>query len=462
MSETYWPEYPYQRTFDDQHWLAQTFRPRYSHTTHTIRFLVGYVIPPLTVRVSIQYLKPDGTPTGSDLAFVDVTLPPWWFPFVFHTFQVAFPPTYLVASIAYAFVMKCPDLALIGGNTTGYTPAPSSYPRGHLITTDDWGATWDTSDHGALAFAEFGDPPVHSSRFTPPIHNATVLHRQETVYSTYMCIRIATSEPCHLWCYKTDQEPGRVVGWKWHRGLKLQTVVNLSYVKKGIYRQKEKGDSIYHTFLIKGLTDGMPYWFMFIGEADYKGLLSKSFIYKKVHVKGPPFTKTLRPNAPGDECLIAQGEPFACPDHWDNVNEHSADEDESHVTQPAWFTWWGRDLYHTPDIDPADTLPWEKVVISARLRFITGYAYASYANTIIKTHGQTYHSDSWHPLTWDYKNYHWHLYKNPFTDAPWTTAEINELQIGIALRAYLGIGWGTGTRCTQLWARAYHACLPDE
>ncbi len=179
--------------------------------------------------------------------------------------------------------------------------------------------------------------------------------------------------------------------------------------------------------------------------------------YHKLSPRPTITSEILRPNAAGYQCLISNqiGEP--CPDHWKNVDEEVHDGIATSIYH--LYSMWTTDLYNIADPTTGVYDP-KKVTIRAVVRRESGYAYARCARMAIRTHDQTfidptspYLFEAWQPITWE-------LEKNPATNDYWTLDEIADLQIGIDLRTYLGVGWYSRGWCTQLYAKVeYYAPL---
>lgn len=262
----------------------------------------------------------------------------------------------------------------------------------------------------------------------------------------------------HLTCYYTDIAPLRHKDSRILRGLSIPWGAYFCFTGLKTVEQLEPGDTTTHTFIITPWQECQTLYFAFKGTVA--GILSPSAspIFTLHHPGGPENPTILRPNAPGDYCGIKGQVGDPCPNHWKNVDESTPDENTTYVIQGGVVTAWGYDLYHIPNPISPITIPIEKVQITARLKYIGGYAYASSARIIITTHGSIYRTVTFSPLLSTWKDYHWHIYNNPFTNQPWVNSEINDLQIGLELRCYWGVGWATDTACTQLYASIYFTC----
>lgn len=253
MSEVYWPETDDAITFSYNTLLAQTFMPLWSHTCDHIRVKPGFMLPHHILEISIQYLKPDGTPTGTRLTWIIIDFMEACGVGAYNTFQKACAPIRLVVGIHYALVFQqlipiWPTLA-----QTLYKPPPSTYPRGKLIRSTDGGSTWDTTDLGDMVFAEWGDPPIPPNPWVTPIDHWAAVTLGTLNYSTSACIRISTSSPVYAVCHVTKKPPGPIYRWRTIRGVRRRCFDNYAFVEMRSYPQLEKWDSIYHTFHIKKL-----------------------------------------------------------------------------------------------------------------------------------------------------------------------------------------------------------------
>lgn len=458
MGEVSWGAAPAELRLVLNEVYAQTFTPLWTHTLETLRWVIKPSISLQFIKVSIQYLKPDGTPTGEDLAKVERY---YWSidPTVgFWVEQAKVNPIQLVEGINYAFVIQSMFGAPPFWCITHYVPLPSTYPRGKLIKSNDGGSTWDTTDLGDLHFGEFGNPPVSPTPYIPPSEHWAVGEIWQANYNVNACTRVSTTNPCTLTMYVSDTPPTAVEGFKTQRGTQIKCLDYFSFRNYRDYAQKEKNDSMYHTFFIHRLKEGQKYWFCFTAERDYLGTKSVAPVFQRTHPGGPPFTTIRRPDARGDLCQINSQIGRGCPNHYLNVDEATPDEDATCVRcLGPWTVYYLTDVYNIPDLGTEER-PINQVHITNRMRRQGGYAYACHAKHALKTHGVVYLSDDIELGPTSYKNYHWHLYENPHTLLPWTTQEVNDLQIGVALSYYSGVGWGTMGYCTQNFCKIYHAC----
>ncbi len=159
-------------------------------------------------------------------------------------------------------------------------------------------------------------------------------------------------------------------------------------------------------------------------------------------------TQTLRPNAAGDMTTIKNQYPSGG-EHWDKVDDETPDEDATAVMQGGPYTSTRTDLYNLTNLLGAPAII-NKVTIYARWRRQGGYAYAIDFYHKIKTHGVVYTGPRFDYLG-GYRTDFSEITVNPFTDEPWTVEEVNNLQAGITLEYYHGVGWGSIGYCTQVY-----------
>lgn len=462
MSESFWQE-PYQTLVLPEGVIyAQTFSPLWSHTLDEIRVFIKYTYYAAAVKVSIQYLKPDGTPTGADLSFVTMSWEHIPYGAYTNVRQRKMPPIRLVKGINYAFLIRTLDCSPTYKPSTRYQPAPSGYPRGKLIMSTDDGNTWDTTDLGDLLFSEFGDPPLKLVPYTPPFDHWSIADYASIDYNTNSCIRIGTSSPTTTTLLLAVEKPKPIEANRTVRGVTTLCLDHYTFKVARTYLQLEKNDSLYHTFFVTKLKEGEKYWFAFMADANFSATPSVSPIFEKTHPGGSPFTTIRRPDAPGDLCQIPKENGDPCPNHYLNVDESSPDEDATCVINGTYSSSLRSDLYNIPNLLPLDTAPIEQVHLTIRIRASQVYHLGAVAYSLIKTHGLIYESPQIRPVPSTYENFHWHCYLNPFTGLAWTPQEINDLQIGVKLNRRRGVGWGIVSYCTQVYCKIIHDCSAYE
>lgn len=157
-------------------------------------------------------------------------------------------------------------------------------------------------------------------------------------------------------------------------------------------------------------------------------------------------TEVLRPNGAGDEENIARATSGAGK-HWQDVDDVDPDEGATVVYQNTVDSSYYRDLYHLPAFNKVGTI--NSVTVCARCR---SYDDAVRPNVKIacKISGVVYESEEI-TTTSSFVNYSevWTL--NPYTGKPWTGEEINNLQIGVALRNAAIPPNLTSSICTQVF-----------
>lgn len=462
MSESFWQKPNESLTLPEGTIYAQTFSPLWSHSLDEIRVYVRHTDYPTRVKVSIQYLNPAGEPDGVDLSATTIAWEhiPWGAYTNVH--QEKMPPIRLVKGIDYAFLIETLDCEPIAKPSTLYQPAPSGYPRGKLIKSTDGGDTWDTTDLGDLLFSEFGDPPLKPCPYTPPFDHWSVTDLGRIDYSTASCIRMATSSPTTATLMLATEKPQPIEEGRTTRGVVTFCLDHYTFKVARTYDQLEKNESIYHTFHVTKLKTGEKYWYVFIADANFSATPSVSPIFEVTHPGGSSFTTIRRPDAPGDFCLIDWQAGDPCPDHYLNVDEASSDGDDTFVST-RYSDLWKRDLYHIPSLDVSHAVaPFKELQITARWRRQGGMAYVHIAKIGIKVNGVEWWTPAYNDIGTNYENEHLHLTENPITGLPWTYAELTAVQIGVSLRHYSGVGWGSHCRVTQLYSKVIHDCSAYE
>ncbi len=165
-------------------------------------------------------------------------------------------------------------------------------------------------------------------------------------------------------------------------------------------------------------------------------------------------TLTLRPNAAGDETEITYQAPNSTY-HWDKVDEAVADEALTNIGILA--TSYKRDLFGLPDSGlTVGTISQVKVLARCSKDYADSVCYMK---PVLKT-GSTVAEGTEQALTVGFADYSKTWLLNPETGLAWTWAEIDALQIGVALKN----GAANWTQCTQVYAEvtfAEDACRVD-
>jgi len=163
-----------------------------------------------------------------------------------------------------------------------------------------------------------------------------------------------------------------------------------------------------------------------------------------------PDTEILRPNAAGDETSIPVQYP-AEDEHWDKVDETTADEDSTYVKHdsPAGYL---RDLYNIPFSSGSGTI--NKVTVYFRCRYKVGGS--GYAKASIKS-DSTVTDGTEESLTSSYVTYSQEWTNNPADSLAWEWAEIDALQIGVNFKS---AGAGADSRCTQVYVEVDYTPPP--
>ena len=162
--------------------------------------------------------------------------------------------------------------------------------------------------------------------------------------------------------------------------------------------------------------------------------------------------ETLRPVAAGDETNITYQFP-ATGAHWDKVDEAVADDADYIGENSVWP--YKRDLYNLPALS-ASVSSISKVTVYVRARCSQATGDRASLKIAIKTGGIVY-EDSERTLTWTFSNYSGEWANNPNTGLAWTEADINALQIGVALQAPTTSNpGGEWSRVSQVYVEIEH------
>jgi hypothetical protein len=158
-------------------------------------------------------------------------------------------------------------------------------------------------------------------------------------------------------------------------------------------------------------------------------------------------TEILRPNANGNANYAGQYP--ASGEHWDKVDEASADEDATYLWSPYTGSF-PKELFNLPAHSGSGDI--NKITVYCRCKAEDG-ATPDWASIQIlcRTHDTDYGADA-QTVTTSYVNYSKEWATNPNTGSAWTWDEIDALQIGTKLRAAESTpNPNYETRCTQVW-----------
>ncbi|MBI2831810.1 MAG: hypothetical protein HYX79_06100 [Chloroflexi bacterium] len=158
-------------------------------------------------------------------------------------------------------------------------------------------------------------------------------------------------------------------------------------------------------------------------------------------------TETLRPSAAGDEEDIHNAT-SGTGNHWQDVDDGASDEDTTIIWENTADNDYYRDLYGLPDFDKKGAI--NSVTVYARCRSFTS-ALRPNLKIACKTGGTVYESSEFTTGS-AYANYSKVWATNPNTGLPWTEDDINNLQVGVAMRDAATPPNIIATICTQVFA----------
>lgn len=159
-------------------------------------------------------------------------------------------------------------------------------------------------------------------------------------------------------------------------------------------------------------------------------------------------TITLRPNAAGTNCNIEDEIGAACPNHYQNVDESSADGDTTTVRS-------GTAAYQT-DTYAVDNPTGQRGTINSVTVYNVTRGHPTLAADQVSAYPtcltySTVYNGTAVQLTTTYDTYSKVWTVNPNTSNAWTWAEIEILEAGVALRECRN-GLGSDSHCTQVYA----------
>lgn len=240
---------------------------------------------------------------------------------------------------------------------------------------------------------------------------------------------ITTNAACHLYLRYSDIFPRIHRKPVERRGLVMGWDARYCFTVYQHIEQNEAGDTWTHTYTWPGWEDCHTRYFYFWGTMGGQDMVSETPIFWLHYLWVLPPGYLLRPNGIGDLDNHLQ-----LPDtgeHWEKVDEVIANDDANYVYGAT-----GDGTVDLYTIEPHG-LPPGTVIDSLTFhgRFYRGFAHVGHhaaANWWLKTLGMeknyptAYIYDRWYTDSKDFP-------LNPVSSAPWTLAQLTDLQIGTGL-----------------------------
>lgn len=261
------------------YWLAQTFT---SPDTHVIQkvCLKGWHagIAPQVATISIQGVNGAGAPDGVDLT---------WITFSTHLFKrnepaewqcIDLPEHELTGGVQYAIVVRIPG-AGVGDRLVLRESLDSGYPNGRAWTSNNGGVTWGGNARWCHQFEEWGIPPTPPPPPGPPTKWAC-LSLTEICLADGYTFEAATNKPIHLWLRLTDQPYRKHMKSEVVRGEAKMTDLRFCFTQFEDIEQEEAGDTLEHTFIVRGWPVPETRYFYLIGTENDVPSPSTSNIFK--------------------------------------------------------------------------------------------------------------------------------------------------------------------------------------
>lgn len=258
-------------------------------------------------------------------------------------------------------------------------------------------------------------------------------------------IVLTTDRPCHLWLYWTMNPPWVHRITRLERGLSVPWDAYWCYTSWTLIEQDEGGDTTTHTFQWPGWVNCQTKYFRFHGTIGGVNSPSDSPIFWKHYLwEAPPVPpiEYLYPTGVGLHNGLGWETPPGIP-HWQAVTGTPPDE-ASYVQQFLRVA--DLDTYLTQDSAYGENIT--KVVIHYRVR---GAPPNNYFLPVLLTYTLQYGVRTFTQANW--VNYEQVYVLNPWTGNPWTLAEVNAMQLGIAMYCW----WATPEDCCQIYAAIHRS-----
>jgi len=156
---------------------------------------------------------------------------------------------------------------------------------------------------------------------------------------------------------------------------------------------------------------------------------------------------TLRPNADGD---LGELMSFGGGAHYVEVDDTGDGDGDSTIVY-TFLEVYRKDLYHVPN-HTDETGIIDEIRVYFRVRSSKA-GETAYCKAYIKTNSEEFPGYEQSESSENYTLFYQEWARNPATTNPWTWAEIDALQIGVALKANAE---KSNPRCTQVWLEVYY------
>lgn len=264
-------------------WTGQLFNPRETHTLAYVDLNVDVGEFHSGIPVRVYYADGSHEPILSELlssgsipaprASIGETI----------RMRAKMTPFQLTAGFPYVLVFEGLPFPFPNNNRPQYDADDATYPRGHRMSTNDFGNTWTQHLTDDLIFAEFGAPPLPKPEPPPPIDNFAAIGIDFLHLTNATLIRLSTNVPCHLTCYWTKEQPLKHPTHAIIRGMPMMSSTYFCFVAWKTVEQLEAGDTLYHTFAVPDWAPEQVRWFTIKGEVNALDSPSVGPIFKHTH-----------------------------------------------------------------------------------------------------------------------------------------------------------------------------------
>jgi len=271
---------------------CQTFRPTYTHVLEFVDLDLRLGSFMTSIFVGVYFANGAHEPFGDCLSRNRYIIDKPWNATAMNRIRFSMQSYQLDPIDYYAIVVRATISLLDLDVLWRYQTAPSSYPRGHRLWSNDSGTTWTHEWDEDFVFGEFGTPPTPPPPPDPPIFKNMPLDIEQILTADGYRIIYTTNVPCHCYMRWTTIPPVKHIEPRFLRGYPIWSDLRQCFVAYEDNEQEEAGDTLIHTFIKEPWPVCETRYFFFWSKCAETNVVSTSSIFTK-HRVAPPLIMEL-------------------------------------------------------------------------------------------------------------------------------------------------------------------------
>lgn len=260
---------------------GQTFHPTYDHILEWIDLDLRLGSFMTSISICIYFANGSHEPFGDVLSRDRFIVDKPWNAMAMNRVRHSMQPYLLTEGEYYAIVVRATIPLFEPDVLWRYKTAPSSYPAGHRIWSNDSGSNWTHEWDEDFIFGEFGTPPSPAPPPEPPIFKNMPLDIEQILIADGFKIIYTTNVPCHCYMRWTLKPPIKHIEPVFLRGFPIWSDLRQCFVAYHDNEQEEAGDTLTHTFIKTGWPVCETRYFFFWSKCATLNVVSTSPIFTK-------------------------------------------------------------------------------------------------------------------------------------------------------------------------------------